>query len=133
MSKERKSVTLDPEVAAYLDSNCRNASQTVNKLVKMEMGEDVVNEQLLKMRMEMEKDRYESAAQKAKGHLERYNQLEKQWAEHKSRQQKQLTQAYETLESVPWEEDNTAIQKWAEKVGKTPRELIKQLEEYHAE
>lgn len=75
MSKKRKTVSLDPEVAAYLSAEGRNASEKVNKLVKMDMGEETMNEEILRMRAEMERDKYETAAQKARGHLERYNQI----------------------------------------------------------
>lgn len=129
MSKKRKTVTLDPEVKAYLDSNGRNASETVNQLVKMEMGEEVVNEQLIKMRMEMEEDRYEDAAQKARGHLERYNQLKSRLEQKQERSNTLLQEAGETLRDDQLQEDNPAVENWAEKIGIEPRELIEELGE----
>jgi len=127
MSKERKTFTLDPEVKAYLDSSGRNASETVNRLVKMEMGEEVVNEQLIKMRMEMEKDRYEDAAQKARGHLERYNQLKARLDTEKEAKNELLEEAKEKLSDIPHSPDNPAVENWAEKLDMTPEELIQEL------
>ena len=129
MSKKRKTVTLDPEVKAYLDANGRNASETVNKLVKMEMGEEVINETLIKMRMDMERDRYQDAAQKARGHLERYNQLKQRLEQQQEKSNALLEEARDALTDVPREEDNPAIQNWAEKIGIEPTKLIEELEE----
>lgn len=128
MSKERKTVTLDPEVAAYLNTEGRNASETVNKLVKLDMGEDVVNEQLIKMRMEMEQDRYESAAQKARGHLERYNQLKRRLDQRKDHQQSVIQDAKEALDGARLNTDNPAVKNWAEKANISPEELIEEVE-----
>lgn len=129
MSKKRKTVSLDPEVKAYLDSNGRNASETVNRLVKMEMGEDVVNEQLIKMRMEMEKDRYEDAAQKARGHLERYNQLKQRLDNRKEAKDELLAEAKEKLAGIPHNPDNPAVENWADKLEMSPADLLEELEQ----
>lgn len=129
MSKKRTSVTLDPEVKAYLDANGRNASETVNRLVKMEMGEEVVNEQIIKMRMEMEKDRYEDAAQKARGHLERYNQLKTRLQSQQQKRNELLQEAKEALGSAYLTEDNPAVKNWSEKLEMEPTELIAAVKE----
>jgi hypothetical protein len=128
MSKQRKTVSLDPEVKAYLDANGRNASETVNRLVQMEMGEEVVNEQLIKMRMDMEKDRYEDAAQKARGHLERYNQLSQRLEQQREKTEEKLQEARETLQAGQFYPENPAVENWADKLDMTPEELIEELE-----
>jgi len=133
MSKKRKTVTLDPEVKAYLDTEGRNASETVNKLVKMEMGGEAVNKELIRMRMEMEEDRYQEAAQKARGHLERYNQLNDRISEIEEEEQNHRKEAFDLLKNVPWKPDNPAIQTNADDLDMTPEELIAELEDYHAE
>lgn len=125
--KERKSFTLDPEVSAYLSQEGRNASQTVNKLVKMEMGKDVADTQLIKYRMQSEKDQYQAAAQKARGHLERYNQLKKQLEETETQQDKIMADVKEKLENVPLEPDNPGVKAQAKRVDMDPEELIKEL------
>lgn len=129
MSKKRKTVTVDPEVKAYLDAEGRNASETVNRLVKMDMGEDVVNEEIIRMRMEMEKDRYESAAQKARGHLERYNQLKARLEQQHSQKQELFGEALEALQGVPLQPDNPAVENWASKLNMDPDELISEVED----
>jgi len=127
--KQRKSVTLDPEVSAYLSQEGRNASQTVNKLVKMEMGKDVVDKTLLKYRMQSEKDQYKSAAQKARGHLERYNQLKRQLEKTKSREDELMQDVREKLANVPLQPDNPAVEKQAKRVNMAPKELIKEVQD----
>lgn len=127
--KERKSFTLDPEVSAYLSQEGRNASQTVNKLVKMEMGKDAADKQLLKYRMQSEKDQYESAAQKARGHLERYNQLKRQLENTESKEDKIMQDVKEKLENVTLEPDNPGVQAQAERVDMEPAELIEEVKD----
>lgn len=127
--KQRKSFTLDPEVSAYLSQEGRNASQTVNKLVKMEMGKDAVDKTLLKYRMQSEKDQYESAAQKARGHLERYNQLKRQLEKTESREDELLQDVREKLANVPLRPDNPGVQAQAERVDMTPEELIEEIQD----
>ena len=133
MSKERKTFSLDPEVKAYLDTEGRNASATVNKLVKMEMGGQAVNKEIIKMRIEMEEDRYKQAAQNARSHLERRNELVERLQKVESEERDELMEALDTLESVPWKPDNPAIQTNADDLDMTPEELIAELEDYHAE
>lgn len=129
MSKKRTSITVDPEVKAYLDANGRNASETVNRLVKMEMGEDVVNEQIIEMRMQMEKDRYEDAAQKARGHLERYNQLKSRLDNQRDETRQLVKEAKEVLGDAHLTADNPAVKNWAEKTGLEPETLIRKVKE----
>lgn len=128
MSKKRKTVTLDPEVAAYLDVEGRNASETVNRLVRIDMGEEAVNDQILEMRMEMQRDRYEEAASKAKNHLKRYNQLKERLEKARSKKSGLFEEAKDALAEVPKKTDNPAVQNWAQKLGMTPSELIQELE-----
>jgi multidrug resistance efflux pump len=129
MSKQRKTFTLDPEVKAYLDAEGRNASETVNRLVKLDMGEEVVNTEIIKMRMEMEKDKYEAAAQRAKGHLERYNQLQSRLENQHSKKQDKLKEAREAIGGKHLTADNPAVKNWAEKCDMTPEELLEELDE----
>jgi len=85
------------------------------------------------MRMEMEKDRYEDAARDARGHLERYNKLKHRLEQIEDERESELADAMTALENVPWEKDNPAIQEWSDEIGMSPTDLIKQLEDYHAE
>lgn len=127
--KERKSVTLDREVAAYLSQEGRNASQTVNKLVKMEMDGETTDKEILRYRMENQKDQYEISAQKALGHLKRYNQLKDQLEETESEEDKLMQDVKEKLENVTLEPDNPGVQAQAKRVDMEPAELIEVLED----
>jgi len=127
MSKERRTVSLPPEVDGYLSQEGVNASELVSRLVKLEMGDDVVNDQLIKMRMQMEKDRYEDAAQKAKGHLQRYNQLKERLEVEHEQQQDIIQDAVDALDGSRLTPDNPAVKNWAEKAGITPEELIQEV------
>jgi len=64
---------------------------------------------------------------------EEINALEKRLNKQKSEEEAKLKQALDTLENVPWEPDNPAIQSNAEELGIEPEQLIEELEEYYAE
>lgn len=129
MSKERKTFSLDPEVKAYLDAEGRNASETVNKLVKMEMGDEALNEEIIRMRMDMEKDRYEDAAAQARGHLKRYNELKSRLEKRESQEEKVLQEAAETLSRHQLHEDSNPVEFWAEKADMDIGTFLSEMEE----
>jgi len=128
MSKKRKTVSLDPEVKAYLDAEGRNASETVNRLVKLDMGDEAVNEEIIRMRMDMEKDRYQEAANKARGHLERYNQLKSRLEGRKSQQEQVLAEAADTLSLHQLHEDSNPVEFWADKAEMDISEFLSEME-----
>lgn len=70
MSKERTSVSLDPEVAEYLSQNGTNASELVNELVKQHMNGGASEEQILDFRI----SQVESETESLKAQLERKEQ-----------------------------------------------------------
>jgi len=145
MTKERKTVSLDPEVAAYLGAEGRNASETVNRLVKLDMGDEAVNAEIIRMRMDMEEDRYKEAAQKAKGHLQRYNQLKDRLEQNQQQKEREresfIAEAAEKLEPAEWysslskeeqipDADSEAVQSLAEQTDTTAGELRAEVVDY---
>jgi uncharacterized protein (DUF3084 family) len=52
MTKERRGVSLEPEVNEYLSQEGVNASQKINKLVKQEMNAGTTERAMLQLRLE---------------------------------------------------------------------------------
>lgn len=125
--KERQSVTVDPEVKTYLQRDDVNASGLINKLVKMKMGEEAINEEILKMRIEMEKTAYKQDAQSARNHLEQYNRLKERLKEHQENTTNVLDEAEEHLSYHQLYEDSNPVEFWAEKADMTKDEFLTEM------
>jgi chromosome segregation ATPase len=133
MTKERISASVDPEVEAYLSRETVNASGTINQLVKEQMASGGESKQLLQLRLEQinsEIERHNSQVEtlkkERKGVKERLDEIQRT-------EQNKRQEAFEVLEGVPWKPDNPAIQTNADDLDMTPKELIAELEDYHAE
>lgn len=129
MSKERLSVTVDPEVAEFLDQSELNNSALVNKLLKeyMKPGEN----DILEFRKQQVKSEYEELAIRARNKLEEYNELE---AEHTSENEEVVREAVETLgidPSVGY--DHAAAENWAAKTDLSVAEFWERYTEAYNE
>jgi len=133
MSKTNISATVDENVASYLSRETVNASGLINQLVKKQMSGTDSNKQLLKLRLDQinsEITRYESQIET----LEKERDgIKNQLAEIEQKEESELSEAMDVLETVHWEEDNPAIQQWADDLDMSESDLIAQLEDYHAE
>ena len=128
MSKERTSLSLDPEVAQFLQQDHVNASGLVNKLVKQYMsggaGEAMVRQMRIDQ-LESELNELQAREEQKRRELQNLKEID----EEKTAEQKQaLSEAKEALQDTPKEPDNPAIQNWAQDLGMTPEELIDELE-----
>ena len=85
---------------------------------------------LRKEQLQSEIEQHESSIETLEKQL---NQVNERLAQLREEQQSDLQEAMDILESVPWKEDNNAIQQWAEDLEMDERDLINQLEDYHAQ
>lgn len=90
MPKKRKTVSVEPDVHEFLSEEGRNASETVNKLVRKEMNGEGLSEELLKMRIEQAEREYRQKANQTREALEHLNNLRKRLDKHQERQKQQL-------------------------------------------
>lgn len=129
MSKERRAVSLDPEVDAFLAREEVNASGLVNDLVKRHMngtdGEDALRE-LRKKQIRSEIESLENRAENKREELETIDAVESDAEEERKAE---LEDAIAKCEGVPRDADNPAIQAQAKRVGMTPEEFINELPE----
>lgn len=127
MSKERRAVSLDPEVDAFLARDEVNASGLVNDLVKRHMngtdGEKALRE-LRKEQIRSEIDSLETRAEQKREELETIDTVE---AEREDERESELADAIEKAEGAPRDPQNPAIQEQAKRVGMDPDAFIDEL------
>lgn len=97
MSKERRGVSLDPEVNDYLSREGVNASEKINQLVKQEMNAGTTEQAMLKLRLEQVRGEITNH----EGELERLKQQEQDLLDRlDTLQEEQKQEKNQTLESV---------------------------------
>ena len=129
MSKERTSLSLDPEVAQYLRQDSVNASGLVNELVSQHMNGGATEDMIRDFRIKQVRSELEdinSRAERKREELETLVEIDEGKSEE---QQQQLEEARQTLVDTAKEPDNPAIKNWARDLGMSPQELIEKLEE----
>ena len=129
MGKERRAVSLDPEVDAYLAREEVNASGLVNDLVKRHMNGDAGTDALRELRrkqLKSEIESYEKQAEQKREELETLNEVE---SEEEQERKAKLADAIEKAKDAPRDPDNPAIKEQANRVGMSPGEFIDELPE----
>jgi len=92
MSKKRTSLSLDPEVADYLQQDRVNASGLVNNLVKQYM-EGADQKAMQELRKRQLREEYESLVDRARRKYERYEQLDETIPSEEEERQSRLEEA----------------------------------------
>lgn len=129
MSKERRAVSLDPEVDAYLAREEVNASGLVNDLVKRHMNGDAGTDALRELRREQLRSEIESLeadAERKREELETINEVE---SEAEQEREAKLQDAIDKAKDAPRDPDNPAIKEQAKRVGMDPSEFVQELPE----
>ena len=127
MSKERRAVSLDPEVDAFLAREEVNASGLVNDLVRRHMNGDTGTDALRELRREQLKSEIESYEKQAEQKREELETLNKVESEAEQEQAAKLQDAIERCEGLPRDPDNPGIKTQAAKVGMDPEEFVDEL------
>jgi len=132
MSKDRRTVSLEPETNEYLSESGVNASELVNKLVKSHMSAGGNKRAMLELRREQVKDDIadlESRLESKKGRLENIN---KRLEDHQADTEKVLEEADTALDQDDIEERNQKVQFWADEIGEPIDSFLNKLEEYRS-
>lgn len=129
MSKERTSLSLDPEVAEYLRQDHVNASGLVNSLVEKHMNggasEDMIREFRIRQ-VESELNNLEEQAQRKEEELDKLKEIDEERQDEIS---EIIEEAQKALSRIPNPTvDNTAVQNWAEKCDMEPAELLREID-----
>jgi len=127
MSKETRTVSLDPENHEYL-SDQDNASAFVNRLVEQARkggGPETAAIDLQIRQKEREKTNLEDRLQSVKSDLSELYALKDEF---EREEEASLQEARDVLADTEKDADNPAIQNWAKELGMTPTELVEELQ-----
>ena len=129
MSKERTSLSLDPEVAEYLRQDHVNASGLVNSLVEKHMNggasEDMIREFRIRQ-VESELNNLEEQAQRKEEELDKLKEIDEERQDEIS---EIIEEAQKALSRIPNPTiDNPAVKNWAEKCDMEPAELLREID-----
>ncbi len=78
-----------------------------------------------KTQLEQERNERERELAEVEDDIQR---LQRQLETHEEKHEQELREARDALEHVPREADNPAVKNWADKLGMTPNELLKELD-----
>lgn len=130
MSKERRTVTLDPDVDQYLQREGVNASELVNKLVETHFtmgGDKQAMLEMRKQQLQSDMDELQSRLSTKKRELD---EVESQLEDLRGDMQSVIEEAAKVIPEGTTSPDNDAVQNWANKAGISPEELLERLDEY---
>lgn len=129
MSKERRTVSLEPEVDAYLSRDGVNASELVNSLVKKSMNGTDTEDALKELRKEQLRSEINDLRTRAENKEEELETIEEIQEEQEEERQSELQEAIEKAKGLPLDPDNPGIKNQAEKVDMTPEAFVEELPE----
>lgn len=130
---ERLVAEIDEDLKARAKADPRTIREIVESSLQREFatGANAAVERRLEEKMarrtQVEQERNERKRELAQldDDIER---LQSQLETHEEKQRQEIQAAREALEHVPKEPDNPAVENWADKLGMTPTELLKELE-----
>jgi len=129
MSKDRRTVTLEPEVNKYLKTDGVNASQLINRLVKNHQSSGGDKRDMLQLRAEQLRsdiDELEGRLDTKESELER---VESQLEDLSSEREDQIKVAKAALDGEKIVEENTKVRFWMDELGVSLKELNELLED----
>jgi len=132
MPKDRKTFSLDADVAEQLENETGNASAVVNNLLQewlLSGGDGPIGKEIKLRDIESRLEEAQNERDKINRRIERLRnqkrRVEKEIEEQQSEQREKLEQAAEIVADKP--ADNPAVENWAEKLNMTPTELKEQV------
>lgn len=129
MSKERRSVTLDPDVDDYLDRDGVNASDLVNELLKSHMTAGGNREAMLELRAEQ----LRSDISELEGRLEtkqaELESVESELDELVDERGDVFEQAAEALSRRNLREGDSKVEFWADEAGVSTETLVSEVQD----
>jgi len=129
MSKERTSISVDPEVASYLKQEGVNASGTVNRLVKAEMGGQASEHHLIQLRLEQVESDIESLRSRLDNKMEERDRLQSRLDTAESVNAKKIQDAVDVFDDETLTPDNIAVENWADDMGIPPEEFVARVKQ----
>lgn len=131
MTKERRSVSLDKQNHAYLSQNHVNASGLVNRLLEQYRSGGELGEELLNLRIQMIEDDIDELESRIEARRSTIKQLRQAKNQHQESRRQVIEEAAEQLGPEHLQDDNPAVEHWAEKAGISYGELIEELRDIY--
>jgi DNA repair exonuclease SbcCD ATPase subunit len=137
MAKSRKTITVDAELAELVDEKPSfNLSGFVNECLEQHFGGGGMSSpKNAALQAELERLERELADldDKKEQIRQKRQSIEEELEEQAEQEPELMAQAKETLDDVPRDPSNAAIQNWASKLGITTDELLEKLPERKSE
>lgn len=128
MSKERRTVSLEPDVHDFLSKEGVNASQLVNKLVKNHATAGGDERAMLELRAEQLRSDINELETRTQTKQDELDKVEERLSEYRTERNEIIVDAADALSDVSLDAENPAIQNWAEKADMGVDEFITALE-----
>jgi len=126
MSKENVSVTVDPDVAQYLDRPGVNTSGKINDLLKQEMNAGTSEKQMLELRQEQLEGEIESLESQLETKKKGLKNVQQRLGELDNEKEKQYEDDLRGVKKVPDDPETGYVQKIAEKYDMKPEKVLKE-------
>lgn len=130
MSKDRRGISISPEVNEYLSRDGVNASELVEKLVREHMKQGDTATAAIQVQLNQKKrelDRVQTEEEQLQRDIAELEELQRQLTTEESAE---LETHLETLRNTPADPTNPAIRNHANALDITPQALVRELEEY---
>lgn len=129
MSKDRRTVTLDPEVDDYLDREGVNASELVNKLVRNHMTAGGDDEAILQLRKQQIQSEIQELANRKETKKQEFEQVESKLSELSDDRGDVFDDAVDALTPSDLRAENHKVEWWANEANVTIDRLIQEVQD----
>lgn len=134
MTKDRKTFSIDKDVAEQLSEETNNASAVVNNLLEewlLSGGDGPIGKEIKLRDIEQRLEQSLNERDKINRRIERLRQkkrrLEQEIEHEQEQQEERIREAADIVADKP--ADNPAVENWAEKLNMTPTELKERVKE----
>lgn len=128
MSKERRTVSLEPDVDDYLSRPAVNASALVNELVSRHMDGETGDGAVMRLREEQVESEVQHLKTRVEKKREELEAIRQQRQNRESAKEASLEASIDDLEGTPRDPTNPAIQTHADRLNMSPADLVEELE-----
>lgn len=126
MSKEARTVTIDPDLDEYLSQPGVNASSLVNSLLRQYVENGGELGDVRQFRLQQLESEYEDLADRARRKLEEYNELKEHTETHTAPavSEERRADLLDKVRKVPREPDHPVVETAADELGVEPSEVL---------
>lgn len=133
VSKDRRGISVDPEVNEYLGRDGVNASELIESLVREHMKIGDTQTVALEVQIRQKERELESTEERVEALKRDIAELRELQGQLASEDDEQLDAHLAALNNTPLDPTNPAIMNHAKTLDITPQELVRELEEYRNE